>query len=140
MSGGVPDQRLYFEDVQVGAPLETPSITLTEAHTALFAGLIDERAADPRAVHPLLPLCLTSGLGWRVSQPPLVVLAFMGFDWQFLQPARVGDTIRAVSRTAAKRQLREGGVIIEERRVLNQRGELIQTGKITLLVARRPGP
>ena len=33
---------------------------------------------------------------------------------------------------------RKGGVVIEERRIVNQRGETVQSGKLTLLVARRP--
>jgi hypothetical protein len=129
---------LYFEDVQVDFVLETPGITLTEAHVALFGGLVDERPADSRAVPPLLPLCVSSGLGWRLPQPPLVVLAFMGFEWTFLRAARVGDTIRCVSRSAAKRLMKDGGVVIEERKILNQRDEVIQSGKLTLLVAKRP--
>jgi acyl dehydratase len=113
-------------------------MTLTETHVSLFAGLTDQRGGDPRAVPDLLPLCLSSGLGWRVPQPPLVVLAFMGFEWQFLKPARVGDTIRSISRTVAKRPVKDVGVVVEERDIRNQRDEVIQTGKLTLLVARRP--
>ncbi len=142
MAALVPDQRqVYFEDVEVGVPLETPGMTLTEAHVALFAGVAEtRRARDPGAVPDLLPLCLSSGLGWRVPQPPLVVLAFMGFEWRFLQPARIGDTIRSRSRTLTKRPMREGGIIVEEREILNQRGEIVQSGRLTLLVARRPRP
>jgi hypothetical protein len=139
-AGMVGERRVFFEDVQVGVPLATPGLTLTETHVNLFGGLIDARSADPGAVHELLPLCLSSGLGWRVPQPPLVVLAFMGFEWQFLRPARVGDTIRSVSTTVAKRTMRDGGVIVEERNILNQRDEVIQSGRLTLLVARRPAP
>jgi acyl dehydratase len=83
---------------------------------------------------------VSSGLGWRVAQPPLVVLAFMGFEWQFLRPARVGDTVHTVSKTVGKRSLKEGGVVIEERSILNQHGEVVQTGRLTLLVAKRPVP
>jgi 3-hydroxybutyryl-CoA dehydratase len=130
--------KLYFDDVQVGVVLETPGVTLTEAHVALYGGLTDARPEDPLAVPDLLPLCLSGGLGWRVPQPPLVVLAFMGFEWKFLRPARVGDTIHCVSRSVAKRLLKDGGVVIEDRRILNQRDEVVQQGKLTLLVARRP--
>jgi acyl dehydratase len=132
--------KLYFEDVQVGVELTTPGITLTETHVALYGGLTDTRPADPGRVPDLLPLCLSSGLGWRVPQPPLVVLAFMGFEWRFLRAARVGDTIHCVSKSVAKRLLKEGGVVVEERRVLNQRDEVVQHGKLTLLVAKRPEP
>jgi acyl dehydratase len=137
-AAGAPTQ-CHFEDVEKGLPLETPAITLTRAHVALFAGVTgDATLRDPDAVPDLLPLCLSSGLGWRVPRPPLAVLAFMGFEWRFLEPVSVGDTIHSVSLTVAKRSMREGGVIIEERRIVNQRGETVQAGKLTLLVARRP--
>lgn len=140
MSGAaVAPARSYFEDVEKGVALETPGITLTAAHVTLFAGVTGDAALrDPGAVPDLLPLCLSSGLGWRVPRPPLAVLAFMGFEWRFLESVRVGDTILSVSRTLTKRSMREGGVIIEERRIVNQRGETVQSGKLTLLVARRP--
>ena len=132
------EPRLYFEDVQVDVPFETPGMTLTEAHVALFASLTSSRPEGPLAVPDLLPLCLSSGLGWRVPQPPLVVLAFMGFEWRFLKPTRVGDTIRSISKTVAKRSMKEGGVVVEERQILNQHGEVVQSGRLTLLVAKRP--
>jgi len=129
----------YFEDVEIDVPLETPGITVTRAHVTLFTGITGEAAPlDPDIVPSLLPLSLSSGLGWRVPQPPLAVLAFMGFEWRFLLPVVVGDTIHSVSRTLTKRSMREGGVVIEERKVVNQRGETVQAGKLTLLVARRP--
>lgn len=131
--------RCYFEDVEKNVPLVTPGITLSRAHVTLFAGVTGAAApGDPDAVPDLLPLCLSSGLGWRVPRPPLAVLAFMGFEWRFLAPVRVGDTIHSESRTLSKRLMREGGVVIEERRIVNQRGATVQGGKLTLLVARRP--
>jgi 3-hydroxybutyryl-CoA dehydratase len=130
--------QFYFEDVVLHGELETPAVTLTEAHVGLYAGLSQEVPPGPGLVPELLPLCLTPGLGWRVSQPPLAVLAFMGFDWQVLHPVRVGDTIHSRSRTAVKRSMREGGVIIEERQVINQHGEVVQKGRFTFLVAKRP--
>ncbi|HKZ08139.1 MAG TPA: hypothetical protein VJU81_21920 [Methylomirabilota bacterium] len=138
-SGAAPqvERRCYYEDVIVGAPLETPGLTLTQAHVSLFDGLAGATARDPDRVPDLLPLCLSSGLGWRVPQPPLAVLAFMGFEWRFHLALRVGDTIRSRSRTAAKRSMKEGGVIFEERDILNQRGEVVQSGRLTLLVAKR---
>lgn len=129
----------FFEDVELNIPLETPGMTLTRAHVALFTGVTgDTGPGDPDSVPSLLPLCLSSGLGWRVPRPPLAVLAFMGFEWRFLAPVQVGDTIHSVSRTITKRSMREGGVVIEERSIVNQRAETVQAGKLTLLVARRP--
>mgnify|MGYP003444905595 CR=1 FL=1 len=128
----------YFEDVELGEPLETPALTVTAAHVALFEGLTGGApATDPDMVPDLLALCLSSGLGWRVPRPPLVVLAFMGFEWKFHLPIRVGDTIRSRSHTAAKRSMKEGGVVFEEREIVNHRDEVVQSGRLTLLVARR---
>jgi hypothetical protein len=130
--------RFYFEDVVLHGVLETPALTLTETHVGLYTGVSQELPVETGFVPELLPLCLTTGLGWRVPQPPLAVLAFMGFEWQVLQPVRVGDTIHSRSRTAVKRSLREGGVIVEEREVINQRGEVVNQGRFTFLVAKRP--
>ena len=141
----------YFEDVVVGEPLETPGRTLTEADIVQYVGLTGEwepRTTDEvaaslaetkgRVIPDLLPLCMSSGLGWRIPQPPLAVLAFMGFEWKFSLPLRIGDTIRSRSRTVAKRSMKDGGVMVEEREILNQRGEVVQSGRLTLLVAKRP--
>ena len=139
MSGAaLATEQCFFEDVEKGVPLETPGITLTRAHVALFTGVTgDASLGDPDAVPDLLPLCLSSGLGFRLPRRPLAVLAFMGFEWRFLSALSVGDTIHSVSRPLTKRSMREGGVIIEERRIVSQRGETVQSGRLTLLVARR---
>ena len=130
--------RFYFEDVVPQAVLQTPAMTITEAHVAMYAGLTRDEPLEAGAVPEILPLCLTTGLGWRVPQPPLAVLAFMGFEWQALLPVRVGDTIFSRSKTVTKRSMREGGVIVEEREVINQRGEVVHRGRFTFLVAKKP--
>jgi hypothetical protein len=112
--------RFFFEDVVLHGVMETPAITVTRAHVALYAGVTGDGDADAPVAPELLLVCLTTGLGWRMPQPPLAVLAFMGLDWHVDAPLRVGDTI------------------IEEREVINQRGETVQHGKFTFLVARRP--
>src|SRR2546422_5836420 len=82
----------YFEDVPLEHVEETPGLTITSAHVAIYLGLTRELADDGGAVPDVLPLCFTTGLGWRVPKPPLVVLAFMGLDWQVPRSARVGGT------------------------------------------------
>jgi 3-hydroxybutyryl-CoA dehydratase len=130
--------RFFFEDVELHGVRETPAITVTQAHVALYAGVTGDVAPAPGVAPSLLLLSLTTGLGWRIPQPPLAVLAFMGVEWHVDAPLAVGDTIHSRSRTAVKRAMRDGGVIIEERQVINQRGETVQHGKFTFLVARRP--
>src|SRR5437773_12348112 len=94
----VAPSQVYFEDVELNVPLETPGMTLTAAHVALFTGVAqDVRPRDDGFVPDLLPLCVSSGLGWRVPRPPLAVLAVMGFDWRFLLPLLVGVSFRTIS-------------------------------------------
>jgi len=129
---------MYFEDVPIGREQRTPAITVTEAHVTLYSGLTRDAAVDGHAVPELLPICLSTGLGWRLPRPPLVVLAFMGLDWQILRALAVGDTIYSRSKTAVKRTLREAGVIIDEHEIVDQHGEVVQRGRLTFLVAKRP--
>jgi len=134
----IEPKKFYFEDVVLQGVLQTPAMTITEAHVAMYAGLTRDDPAEPGSVPEILPICLTTGLGWRVPQPPLAVLAFMGFEWHALSPVRVGDTIFSRSKTVTKRSMKDGGVVIEEREVINQRGETVHKGKFTFLVAKRP--
>ena len=140
MTAELAQHTMYFEDVMVGEREETPAMTITEAHVALYRGVTGDAAAPPGVVPDLLPLCLCTGLGWRVGRPPLAVLAFMSVDWQIARPARVGDTVRCRLQTTAKRSMREAGVIIEAQEVVDQHGDLVQSGRFTFLIARRPAP
>src|SRR2546429_474010 len=127
----------YFEDVPVEAVEETPGLTIPSAPVAICLGPTRELAEDDTAVPDLLPLAFTIGLGWRVPKPPLVVRAFMGVEWQVLRSVRVGDTIMTRARIVTKRPMRDAGGGIEERDVIDQRGELVQRGRFTYLVAKR---
>src|SRR3989442_7096351 len=104
----------YFEDVSVEAVEETPGLTITSAHVAIYLGLTRELAEDDTAVPDLLPLAFTIGLGWRVPKPPLVVRAFMGIDWQVLRSVPVGDTIMTPAPVGAKRPMPYARFIIHE--------------------------
>jgi acyl dehydratase len=134
----VPVEQTYFEDVATGERRQTPAITVTQAHVSLYRGLAGELADDPAEVPTLLPLCLGTGLGWRVPRPPLAVQAFLGFEWENLKALRVGDTITARALAVQKRSMREGGVVIEDHEILDQHGDVVQRGRFTYLVAKRP--
>ena len=136
-------EALYFEDVVVGASVDTPARTLTETDFLQYVSVAGDsatRVADvsDRVMPDLLPLCASSGLTWRIPQRPLSILAFMGFEWQFFKPVRIGDTVRCRLRSLAKRKTKEGGVVIQEHTMINQRDEVVQRGKVTLLVGSRP--
>lgn len=130
----------YFEDVVIGETLTTPAITLTQAHIALYTGLSGETCDEPDRIPELLALSVCTGLAWRVDRPPLAVLAFVGFEWQAVRTLHIGDTIHTASAAASRRSLREGGIIIENHDVIDQNGQVVQRGRFTFLVARRPRP
>ena len=127
----------YFEDVEVGDVEVTPAMTLTEAHGALYRGLTSESPDGSGLIPDLLPLCLSTGLGWRTPRAPLAVLAFMSIDWKIHRKLRVGETIHGRARWAGKRSMREGGVIIQDHDVVDQNGEVAQGGRFIFLVAKR---
>jgi acyl dehydratase len=137
----------YFEDIGLGEVFRTPGRTVTQADLVNFAGISgDHDALDqtrgepdlPPTVPDVLVVAITSGLGFRVPVPQPQVLAFMVLEWRFLAPVRLGDTVHCRTQVTAKRGLKEGGVLVEKREILNQRGEVVQEGEYKLLVARRP--
>jgi len=127
----------YFEDVVVDKITTSPAITVTETHVAMYLGVTRELPVGPVGVPDVLPLCLSIGLGWRIKDPPMAVLAFVGLEWQIVRPLRVGDTMHARSRILSKRPRRDGGFVVEERSIVDQHGEVVQQGKFTFLVAKR---
>jgi acyl dehydratase len=137
----------YFEDLEVGDGFESPGRTVTEADVVGYATIsgdqetLDFTAGDaglPPIVPELLIMVMSSGLGFRAPAEMPQVLAFMVFDLHIHQPVRVGDTIRCRIHVAGKRPMKDGGVVVERRQMVNQRGDVVQEAEYKLLVARRP--
>jgi hypothetical protein len=127
----------YFEDVALDQMKDTPAITVTQAHVEMYEGLTREMPVGAGEIPVVLPLCMAIGLGWRVKDPPMAVQAFVALDWKIMKPLRVGDTMRTTSRIVSKRPMRDGGLIVDERTILDQHGEVVQQGRFTFLVAKR---
>ncbi|MBI2876279.1 MAG: MaoC family dehydratase N-terminal domain-containing protein [Candidatus Tectomicrobia bacterium] len=147
---------LYYEDLQEGEEILSPSRTVTEADIVAFAGLsgdynalhTDEEFAKGtmfggRVAHGLLGLSIASGLFTRTEHMQRMqksIMAFMGLTWKFTGPIKIGDTIHVSVRLLEKKETKrpDRGVIVLERTVINQRGEVVQQGETTLMIARRP--
>jgi acyl dehydratase len=137
----------YFEDLEVGDGFESPGRTITEADVVGYGAIsgdqdaLDFTAGEP-GLHPTVPelliMVISSGLGFRAPAETPQVLAFMVLDLHIRQAVRIGDTIRCRVRVAGKRPMKEGGVIVERREMLNQHGDVVQEAEYKLLVARRP--
>ena len=145
------DTRRFFDDIQVGEEYESPGRTVTEADIVLFAGLsgdynilhtdaefMKQSIFGERIAHGLLGLAIQAGLFTRATQA-YATLAFVGLRWKFKGPIKIGDTVHVLSRIASKKDGPDAGrgLVTVERRLLNQRGEVVQEGETEHLVERR---
>src|SRR5438309_2322318 len=145
------DARRYFDDIQVGEEYESPGRTVTETDIVLFAGLsgdynvlhtdaefMKQSIFGERIAHGLLGLAIQAGLFTRATQA-YATLAFVGLRWKFKGPIKIGDTIRLRAKVTANETSKpDRGLVTVERTVVNQRGEVVQHGTFTFLVAKRP--
>jgi acyl dehydratase len=149
----MPDHRRFFDDIAVGEEFESPGRTVTETDIVLFAGLsgdynilhtdaefMKQSIFGERIAHGLLGLAIQAGLFTRATQP-FATMAFVGLRWKFKGPIKIGDTIRVRAKVLAKKETSkpDRGVITLDRKVLNQRGEVVQEGETDLMVERRHG-
>jgi len=93
-----------------------------------------------RIAHGLLVLSIQQGLLER-GIPPRAQEAFVGLKWKFKGPVKIGDTLHVRARIASKRDSDkpEWGCVTVEREVVNQLGEVVQSGETEHLVGRRSG-
>lgn len=146
----------YFEDIAIGEEIESAPRTITEADILAFAELSGDTNplhTDPeyarttifgeRIAHGLLGLSVASGLAWQTGLIEGTAEAFIGLDWKFRAPIRIGDTVRLRMVTTQKREMPHlgGGLVTLSATLLNQRDEVVQKGTWTVLVRsrRRPG-
>jgi acyl dehydratase len=145
------DNRRYFEEIEVGEEYVSPGRTVTEADIVIFAGLSGDYNVlhtdaefmktsifGERIAHGLLGLAIQSGLLTR-GMRPYATIAFLGLRWKFKAPIKIGDTIKIRARVVSKKETAkpDRGIVILERQVFNQRGEIVQEGETDLMVARR---
>jgi acyl dehydratase len=141
---------LYFDDFSVGQKFVTKARTITEADIVNFAGLSwdhnqlhtdAEYAASTRfgrrIAHGLLGVIVHAGLSYELTENS--ILALLELTWQFKAPIYIGDTIHVEQRVKDMRAGSSGdrGVLTFEKKVVNQKNEVVQTGTTTILLAKR---
>lgn len=145
---------LYFEDFAPGQVYETQARTITEADVVSFAGWswdtnpvhIDAvSAADgrfgARIAHGLLGMSVAMGLTSRLGVFEGSSVALLGVDgWRFVRPILLGDTVRCTIEILGTRltSKADAGVLDRMFTLVNQDGDVVQEGKIGLLVSTRP--
>jgi acyl dehydratase len=146
------ESRQFFEDIEVGHEYLSPGRTVTEADIVAFAGLSGDYNVlhtdaefmrtsifGERIAHGLLGLAIQSGLGTRAMPQPFATIAFLGLRWRFKGPIKIGDTIKVRVRVTDKRETSkpDRGIVVLQRTVVNQRGEVVQEGDTDIMVERR---
>ena len=142
----------YFEDYLVGSEHITPARTITDADVRAFADLtgdhpplhMDDAYArstifGARISHGLLGLALVNGLAYGSIIDETYVMAFLGIEWAFAGPIRLGDTVHARLRIADSRPASkpDRGIVREAIQLINQRSEIVQQGDFTFMIRRR---
>lgn len=142
---------MYFDDFNVDQEFTTPSRTITEADVAAFSawtGDVNPIHTDAvfaaksrfgqRLAHGLLGISHCMGLMSRINIFEGSAVAMLSIDgWQFLKPIFIDDTIHVRIRITEKRLASNGrhGVIGRHFDLINQKGEVVQSGESAVMVA-----
>jgi acyl dehydratase len=85
-------------------------------------------------------MSIATGLSARIGQLDGTAIAALGVDeWKFLKPVFINDTIylRTTVVEARVSSKSDRGVLVRRMDVLNQHGEVVQTGLMTTMVTRK---
>ena len=96
---------LYFEEIEIGAVMETRGRTITEADLVQFAGLTGDynpmhtdaeymksSVFGQRIAHGMLTLSYAVGQAYQLGFMERTVIAFRGLEMKFSLPVFIGDT------------------------------------------------
>jgi acyl dehydratase len=146
----------YFEDLPVGTVIRTSARTIGEGAVDAFAGLtgdysyvhtdaeaVKETMYGERIVHGLFSLSVLQGLIVQTRYTIDTGLATLGWERiRFPIAVRLGDTVRGeltIREARVSRSQPGAGIVTEDCRLINQRGEAVVTGDHVLMVMRREG-
>ena len=145
-----------YADLSVGMEFLSPGRTITDADLMSFAGLTGDfselHTSDVyaqksqfgrRVAHGMLGLAYAHGLMWaRTGEFRETAIAFLGInDWKFIAPLFIGDTmfVRYVIREIRDSRSRPTQAIASfDVHVINQLGEVVQSGIKALLLSKVP--
>lgn len=143
---------LYWDDAVVGAECTSPAVTVTAAMVDTYADIsgdhtplhVDEDYArashfGQRVAHGLLGLSLADGLKCQ-SEMHFHPGMSLGWTWDFKLPIYLGDVLHVRFRVASKRRVKRPGwgIVILPTDLINQHGQIVQTGEHKLMIPCRP--
>lgn len=140
----------------MGIAYSSPGRTVTETDIVIFAGLSADynllhtdaeysknTVFGERVAHGLLGLAISSGLFTRTELNRRLnetLIAMLGINsWRFIAPIKIGDTVHLEIEITGKKETSkpDRGVVAFKRRLINQRGEVVQEGEIPLMIKRK---
>ncbi len=143
----------YWDDAKVGDACVSPTYEVTEKKVMAYAELTgdftpvhtDEAYAKTtpfgtRVAHGLFGLSIADGLK-TISDYRFFPGMSLGWEWNFVAPIKLGDTVRVAFQVGALRasSSKPGwGIVILPSELINQRGEIVQKGEHRLMIPRRP--
>lgn len=144
---------LFFEDFSVGMVFGTPSRTIMPSDIAAFASL----SGDFNYIHANIEYCKENGFTQPLAHGPLVYGIMGGLlyasginegtlisllqvdEWKMLLPVLAGDTLTVLSEVIETKKTKnpQRGIITFKRSCLNQRKEVVQTMRTTIMYRTR---
>lgn len=144
-----------IEEFEVGQVDESRARTVTETDVVTFAWISGDvnpmhtdavhSAKSPvgqRIAHGALGLSIATGLSASLGYLEGSAVAALGVDeWRFLKPILFNDTVhlRATVVTARPTSKPDRGVLVRRMELVNQHGDVVQTGLMTTMVLTRAG-
>lgn len=142
-----------IDEFAVGEVSISPRRTVTETDVVTYAWVSGDSnpmhtdavhaANSPigqRIAHGTLVMSIATGLSARIGQLDGTAIAALGVDeWKFLRPVFINDTIylRTTVVEARPSSKPDRGVLVRRMDILNQRDEIVQSGLMTTMVARK---
>ena len=144
----------YFEEFNLGDEFETNARTVTEAHFVAFEGLTGDFNSlhvdaeyckdtifNERIAQTFLGLTMVSGLWYMLFLGEKTTIAFLELrNWKILKPIKIGDTIHGTVKIIEKKETKkpDRGIVVSHRKIVNQRGEVVNEGDWVMMVRRKP--
>jgi acyl dehydratase len=140
---------LFFEEFKIGDTFTSAERKITEEEVMCFAELsgdhnrihTDREYAESaifgeRIAHGMLGLSITSGLAAKLGFAEDTIIALRSISWKFKAPIKFGNSIRGTFVVSEKKELKgnAGGLLIFDVKVQNQKEEIVQMGKWTMLI------
>jgi acyl dehydratase len=143
----------YWDDAVVGEECISPPYEVTEARVMAYADLTgdhtpvhtDEAYArttpfGTRVAHGLFGLSVADGLKTRSDMRFMPGMS-LGWEWSFVAPIKLGDTVRVKFHVGTKRESKSKpgwGILVLPSELINQRDEVVQMGEHRVMVPKKP--